>query len=705
MRNPSIFCLIILVFGAAALSAAASPQSDADAIFEQSNRIHGGLALHIGCGGDGEFTALLKRTDQFIVHGVDRDRANISAARKYLLEKNVYGDISVEHWSGDRLPYANDLAALAVVEDNSVHLDEIMRVLRPLGIAFFRNGDDWEAVEKPWPDDIDEWTHFLHDAGNNAVAKDTRVGAPRHMQWQAGPLWLRSHETPSGIQALITARSRVFYILDRGVIGITDLRLPDRWSIVCRDAFSGIQLWERSLKDWGLTAFGKEHLAKIAEGGFEITKGLRGSFPDSNQQRLVAEDDRLYATLGYHAAPLVILDAATGDLLHTVAGTEGTERIFASNGHVVIETDQATLEAAESGLQCIDGISGRRLWKTSPTGYKGLAMDDRQVYVLSSGKLPSGKRTTAITALDLKTGSEQWTKNHEDLGTASELVVSDGIITAQSGKNLLGIDAQTGEQLWATAVEIHHKKRDLFVSGGIVYPSVADAKGEDASFAHGYDLKTGELVKEIRVQSIRSTEHHDRCYRNKATSNFIITSSEGAEYFDLNGDDHSANNFVRGACKLGMMPANGLLYVPADQCFCAPGSKVLGFTAMAADLKLPAVADEQRLIKGPAFSRLADLHETGSAEWPTFRQGAARHGSTKSDLQAKIEPAWTAPLGARLTAPVFAGGRLFVADRDRHQVLALNPDSGEVEWRFTTGGPMDSPNARYLSITGLSVPL
>ena len=54
---------------------------------------------------------------------------------------------------------------------------------------------------------------------------------------------------------------------------------------------------------------------------------------------------------------------------------------------------------------------------------------------------------------------------------------------------------------------------------------------------------------------------------------------EGAEFLDLRGTDHSQNNFVRGACRLGVMPCNGMLYVPPDQCFCQPGAKLLGFAA------------------------------------------------------------------------------------------------------------------------------
>ena len=35
------------------------------------------------------------------------------------------------------------------------------------------------------------------------------------------------------------------------IVGITDERLPSRWSLVCRDAFNGKLLWKRPLGPWG----------------------------------------------------------------------------------------------------------------------------------------------------------------------------------------------------------------------------------------------------------------------------------------------------------------------------------------------------------------------------------------------------------------------------------------------------------------------
>ena len=62
-----------------------------------------------------------------------------------------------------------------------------MRVLAPGGVAMVKRGDRWEKKVKPWPKEIDEWPHYLHGADGNAVAQDSVVGPPRHMQWTCGP--------------------------------------------------------------------------------------------------------------------------------------------------------------------------------------------------------------------------------------------------------------------------------------------------------------------------------------------------------------------------------------------------------------------------------------------------------------------------------------------------------------------------------------
>jgi outer membrane protein assembly factor BamB len=213
----------------------------------------------------------------------------------------------------------------------------------------------------------------------------------------------------------------------------------------------------------------------------------------------------------------------------------------------------------------------------------------------------------------------------------------------------------------------------------------------------GWDLRSGQEKKRILVKNLRSPEHHHRCYRNKATVRYLIGSYEGAEFLDFQGDNHSQNNWLRGACRYGMTPCNGLLYAPPDQCFCQPGAKFLGYVAVKAgpDSPLKEVADQQRLEKGPAYGAVNDTESASESDWPTYRHDAARSGTTSAAVSSTVTLDWKAALGGPLTAPVAAGGKLFVARSDAHALYALDMTTGKVLWQFTAGGRIDSPATVY----------
>jgi hypothetical protein len=76
---------------------------------------------------------------------------------------------------------------------------EIMRILAPRGVAVAREkeneewlsriphpvsrvGDGYATFEKPVPLEIDDWSHFLHNASGNPAGKDKRTGPPRQLQ-------------------------------------------------------------------------------------------------------------------------------------------------------------------------------------------------------------------------------------------------------------------------------------------------------------------------------------------------------------------------------------------------------------------------------------------------------------------------------------------------------------------------------------------
>jgi outer membrane protein assembly factor BamB len=665
--------------------------------------VKGGLVVHLGCG-DGRLSAALRADDKYTVHGLDAAPAKVNAARQYIAGLGLYGPVSVEQLAGPALPYADNLINLVVAEDRgAVSEAEIMRVLAPQGVAYVKKGTGWQKTVKPRPGNIDEWPHFLHDAGNNAVARDTQVGPPRSLQWVAPPLWLRSHETPSGFEALVSAGGRLCYFFDEGLIGITDQRLPERWSLTCRDAFNGKLLWKRPVEPWGWPQWAAE---RFADTDWTTITGGRTVVPEENQRRLVLQGDRLYATLGFHA-PLSILDAATGEILATVKETEPVAEILASDGIVLAHSAEPRAAKAKrrggedekaSALIAVKGDTGKVLWRkeTKPISPLQVAIDGGRV-VYQGG--------SSLTCLSLANGEKLW--EVETKTRARTLIVHNGFVLVYAQSNLEAHDAASGKLLWRQEVppSTGGESEDLFVVGDLVWRGMVPinenlkpiSKSADA-MAIGFDLRTGEEKKRIVVRQFRSPEHHHRCYRNKATEQYIISGMEGAEFMDLVGDNHSQNNFLRGACKLGVMPCNGLLYVPADQCFCQPGAKILGFAAVAAESpsRNTTIADDQRLQKGEAFGAVDRSTATDAPDdWPTYRHDPARHGSTPSAVPSQIVPCWTVKLGGALSAPVAAGGRVYVAARDAHTVYALDASTGKTIWKYVAGGRIDTPPTWY----------
>ncbi|MHC4112480.1 MAG: outer membrane protein assembly factor BamB family protein, partial [Planctomycetota bacterium] len=510
--------------------------------------VKGGIVAHLGCG-DGKLTTALRTNDRYTVHGLEAEPAKVNKARSYIQAHGMYGVVSVEQFSGSVLPYTDNLINLIVVQDaGKVPMDEMMRVLAPGGVAYVQRKGKWEKTVKAWPDNIDQWTHFLHDASNNAVANDSVVGPPRSLQWIAPPLWLRSHETPSGIQSPVSAAGRLFYFFDEGLIGITDERLPDRWSLVCRDAFNGRLLWKRSLEAWGWRQWNPGRWQ-----GKDWTKlrGGRTDVPSENQRRIVADGDRLYTTLSYRA-PMSILDAATGETIATIEATRGTSEILVSDGIVVAYTRKVPTgtaqrkgarNTAQAALVAVNCRTGKVLWEKQINQIRSLALaiDNGRIIYLS------GKN---LVARNLKNGQELWKIQPKQTNPKTLLTVDD-VIVMQGGRLAAAYDATNGKELWQKTVPPigGGEGDDLFVIDGLVWRGMLSVDDKDKpvrkspnALVIGWDLRSGEEKKRILVKNLRSPEHHHRCYRNKATIRYLISSYEGAEFLDFQGDNHSQNN-------------------------------------------------------------------------------------------------------------------------------------------------------------------
>ncbi len=654
-------------------SAPAVPPVDHAALAKEilaATGVRGGLVVHLGCG-DGKLTAALRANESYLVHGLDTDPENVSAAREHVRSVGLYGPVSVARLAGGRLPYADDLVDLLVVEDaRGVASKEFVRVLSPQGVAYARQGAAWRKTVKPLPPEIDEWTHFLHDASNNAVARDSRVGPPRRLQWTAGPAWCRSHEYISSFSAMVSGGGRVIYVNDFGQPGVTDNRLPQRWELVARGAFNGVHLWRRPLPNW--------------RGNEWRSTAMRGR-PRSVPRRMVIDGDRLFMTLS-HLGGLSVLDSATGETLREIEGTECTQEVVMCGRTLVLRLAGATIDGkrTEPGIAAVDADAGRVIWRAPAARFLEqslCAADGRVVY--------SGGGETVC--LGLADGKELWRAGNRG-GGQQTFVLHGDVLLVTNGRRLFAREARTGAVRWTAktgggAMRGH----DLFVARGLAWHA---GPGGIA----GYDLATGKVARSINASSVQSPGHHLRCYRAKATERYLITQYRGAEFVSLGDEPHVNNDWTRGPCRYGVMPANGLFYTPPHQCFCYPGVMMLGLNAYstAPEAELAAIGEPapgERLERGPAYGETGDAGALvgDDADWPMYRHDARRTGATSCEVGAKVASRWQVELGGRITPPVAAGERVFVATKDDHTLHALSRSDGSELWRFTADARIDSP--------------
>ncbi len=703
-RHVAIALGLIVSIAALAPMAESAPQAP-DLV--KASGVQGGLIVHVGCT-DGAFTAALAAGDRFLVQGLATTPDAVAAAREHMKSAGVSGTVSVAAFDGGRLPYVDSLVNLLVVSDaGKLSADEIRRVLVPLGVALVPDGKSpaglktapaaglggWQAFRKPWPKELDDWTHYLHDPQGTSVSEDLVAGHPKGMRWTGGPFWARTHEHTASMTALVSAAGRIFYVMDEGP---TDsIQLPPQVFLTARDAFNGTVLWKRPLRDW-------------CNDLYPLKSG-----PGWLPRRLVAVKDRVYVAPGLGQDTLC-LDAATGKVLQSYKDTASTFELIVSDGVLFAavepnakpcdynqqhancwkEQGRASKQWAwnpQNGtrvIQAIQAETGNVLWKTkSPVVPMTLAADDRMVVFHDGG---------ALVSLDRKSGKERWktkileTQEVRTGYSGPRLVLGkDRIVISPMGQ-IVAIGADTGEILWSVKGKPrsgHFSLEDLYVLGDRIW---VQQRGNCGAFIT-YGVKDGAKDSEYR-NPIESFYIHQRCHPGRATRRYLLPAMMGIQVYDLEKDAWFNNHWVRGGCVYGIMPANGMVYAPPHACACYYQSKLNGFNALAPEPQA-AVAPPaaQRLVKGPAYGAAGKDADVAASDWPVFRHDNARSGYARTDVPAEVGAAWKKEFGTKVTQPVVAGGKLFLSAVDTHTVYALDAATGKEAWHFVAGGRVNSP--------------
>ncbi len=699
----------------------------------------GGVCVVVGCA-DAELSLSLAGHGGLVVHALFAGEADVQRARQAIHEAGVHGRVSADRFQGKRLPYIDNLINVVVVErfgedaTADLSLGEIRRVLAPLGVAYLggkatdlskraqaagfgepelvATAGTWLQITKPWPEEIDHWQQYLHDADNNAVARDSVVGPPRHLQWVADPAWSRSHMTIPTVVSMVSSRGRLFSIEDTATA--ENPFLPGRFSLIGRDAFNGTVLWTHDFPDWEpVTRYIKDMAVQL-------------------QRRTAAIGDMVYCTPGL-AAPLTAFDAATGKIIRQYEGTERTQEFAYHQGvlylvvgdrmnsarYNIVKTysgkgislggsdpeapfdgtgfrsDYAPETPDRADPTCaivaIEAESGEHLWATKEIrGYTGCSL-------ALSGRYAVFQTRGGLTCLNAKSGNTIWNIGRPtqsgDGTEANTLVLSEDTVYVKEGAKLAVYSLEDGTPKWTAPIANNYEKSaDLFLAAGSVWTG---GSGKPTS----RDPETGEQTN-VLTQRMTGPMGHDRCYRNFITDHFYINSKTGgADFLALDGGREFPNYWVRGTCGMGVLPCNGLLYAPPYSCQCSAGAMIANMNALYGEEDLETstgpvrVPRHARLVKGPAFGQIRNpkLEPRDAENWTTYRGDNARSGHGEMPVTAKLAPVWKTDLGGNLSALTVADGQVFVAQVDAHAVCALDAADGSVLWRYLAGGRVDSP--------------
>ena len=673
--------------------------------------VKGGFVVYVGCE-DGKPLRSLGKKDGFVVQGLSDNPDIVATAREQIKSAGLYGKVSVGLFNGKQLPYVKSLVNLLIVSDiGKLSADEIKRVLVPGGLALIKEDlniygikttplkaiKGWKVLNNPWPDEIDEWTHFLHDAQGTSVSNDLIAGHPRGMRWTGGPFWARSHEHTASMQALVSTAGRIFYVMDEGPT--ESIQLPSEFFLTARDAFNGTVLWKRPLKNW----FNRLYPLK--------------SGPSWLPRRLVAVGDRVYIAPGI-GQDLLCLDAATGETVCTYDNTATTFELIVSNGIVLaaVDADRKPNDYNQQHANCwterdraskiwgwtrVNGMrilkaikaeSGDLLWgKQMPVAPLTLAADKRMVCFYDGN---------AVISLDRDTGTELWRANVSKAKLIAtgyggpRLVICEDRVLFSPMRRIFAISAKTGAILWTVKDKPpsgHFSLEDFYIIDNKIW---ALQRRNNGAFTT-YSLEDGTILSE-HINPIRSFYIHQRCYPGRATVKYQLPPIMGTPVYDMAADTWINNHWFRGGCVYGIMPANGMVYGTPSACACYYQSKLNGFNAISPEAEsAKACPLDERWAKGPAYGKYDKQARYSASEWPTFRHDNKRSGYVKTNIPVRVNQSWKKEFGTKISQPTIANGKLLLSAIDEHTVYALDADSGQIIWHFVADSRVNSSPTIY----------
>lgn len=666
--------------------------------------LRGGVVVIAGVDGI-DLTQQVASAGEFVVLRVVENETTAGQMRKSLDDHGLLGRVTVTTIREGDLPLVTNCAALLIADSDTLAIDrdELMRVVRPGGSAHLKQGSRWTARIKPRPPEMDDWMQYFYNGAATDYSQDMLVGPARGLQWQTGDQQLSA--------------AKMGY---RSVAGIV-IKAEGDGDVIARDGFSGTPLWRRddlSVDDRYAFLVDRErvYLHSRREGWEQV------------QPRMIALDiqtgkTRIEFDEGYQ------VDFEKDERDHRRPRTEEHKDLIARL------SDGVLVQVAGNGLWALDAASGRRLWHqtVSQDGRRWMhpAATDGRLFVMEGKPIRSFSYThwpmttcERIVAFDLKSGRRvwewTWPKEWEKPDPAYNMVYGEGhlALALRDGQDkgaimVFTLDAATGKTgayvpgPWRghggslqTTGGGHSHIRTMIRDGQIwisqIYGTVA------------MDIENPEQVVMNAHDGLRPVG----CTVWRMTPNYVLGSLTAV---DPRGEGMFHTNAARTCCDVGSFPANGLQYLPPNNCGCLSYLPVSN--AFHSERPLPA-ASFARLQRGTAKPPTRTTGDwPAHDEWPMYMRDPQRSNWTEQQVAAEPKIKWqhkvefsdtdeAAPLLAQdvnnhpfveaAATPVsVAAGVCVTAVPHDHCVVALDAETGQRKWRMVADGRVDSPPTIY----------
>jgi len=713
MRMKVVWTIALFLLGAAT-AVGELPQAVLEAMGTVSPA--GGWAVHVGAR-DGKTEIELAKGERWVVTGLAYDAASATRARQAAAEAGMSGRAAIHRViDTTRLPMADRSVGLLIVDrdalgDVVVAQSETRRVLRPGGVAVILEDQAVTSTHTaPWPQTIDNWTHYDYDATAANASADQQVGPMKSTQWLGGESLqddIVGMRSASGVQVTIE---------NNRPGGPT---APPNGVIIARDAFSGVVLWRRE--------------GFYAQSRYSFVLDDQRVYLHAMDRRTFKPAPSFRDPYNPNDMPMIALDLKTGE--DRVTYDQGiVSRTVTPDPRAMTIDEQADLMTAlvsdgkliqkrGGQLVVLDPATVNKLWSyTSADGEKlGFIAVSEGKLVATQG--PSYDRmkmgyldntpiftATAVLAFDLRTGKQLWSSRPAGLADWPHTIgisAKSGAIAMigylkyhntqlKSGMTVLDLD--TGKQRWAKDItkpkatsgghfprpQIHH---------GLVWSSGAGG-------AVGFDPRTGEIKSDLSGNNFR-------CSVNRATPHWLIASQK---FTQIDSGNTFFTEATRGRCDFGLFPANGLVYGSnLEQCKCA--AFIRAAAAFGTDRLPPEPWQGERLIPGPAGPGQAKAYTLEPADWPMFLHDARHSSWSDTPIAQSPAKAWESRLAqppahdnaitrewavheqvpGPVTAPTCLDGLVSVGLSHAHAVVALDAATGKERWRALLDGRIDSP--------------